>query len=174
MPTEKKIQQVDQIADLLSRCTIAIATDYRGLSMTEMMSLRRKLRAQGVEYRVVKNSLARLAAEKTESQPLIPLLEGPTALAFGYGEITEPAKVLVDHIRSERSVLSIKGGLMGGEALAPEQVNILATLPSREVLLAKALGALQGPIYSLHAVLSAQLRGLITALNARLEQLQGE
>ena len=174
MPTEKKIQQVDQIADLLSRCTIAIATDYRGLSMTEMMSLRRKLRAQGVEYRVVKNSLARLAAEKTESQPLIPLLEGPTALAFGYGEITEPAKVLVDHIRSERSVLSIKGGLMGGEALAPEQVNILATLPSREVLLAKALGALQAPIYSLHAVLSAQLRGLITALNARLEQLQGE
>ena len=174
MPTEKKIQQVDQIADLLSRCTIAIATDYRGLSMTEMMSLRRKLRAQGVEYRVVKNSLARLAAEKTESQPLIPLLEGPTALAFGYGEITEPAKVLVDHIRSERSVLSIKGGLMGGEALAPEQVNILATLPSREVLLAKTLGALQAPIYSLHAVLSAQLRGLITALNARLEQLQGE
>lgn len=174
MPTEKKIQQVDQIADLLSRCTIAIATDYRGLGMTEMMSLRRKLRALGVEYRVVKNSLARLAAEKTESQPLIPLLEGPTALAFGYGEITEPAKVLVDHIRSERSVLSIKGGLMGGEALAPEQVNILATLPSREVLLAKALGALQAPIYSLHAVLSAQLRGLITALNARLEQLQGE
>ena len=154
MATEKKIPQLDQIAHLLSRCTLASATDYMGLGMTEMISLRRKLRALGVEDRVVKNSLARLAAEKTESQPLIPLLEGPTALAFGYGEITEPAKILVDHIRTERSVLSIKGGLMGGEALAPEQVNILATLPSREVLLAKALGALEGPIYSLHAVLS--------------------
>jgi len=174
MPTEKKTQQVDQIVDLLSRCTITIATDYRGLAMAEMMSLRRKLREQGVEYRVVKNSLARLAAEKTKSQSLIPLLEGPTALAFGYGEITEPAKVLVDHIQSERSVLSIKGGLVGGEALAPEQVRVLANLPSREVLLAKVLGALQGPIYSLHAVLSAQLRGLVTTLNARLDQLQGE
>ena len=88
MATEKKEQQVQEIADRLGRCTIAIATDYRGLAMPEMTALRRKLRDAGVEYRVIKNTLARLAAEQTGSQPLVEYLEGPTAIAFGYGEET--------------------------------------------------------------------------------------
>ena len=174
MATEKKEQQVQEIADRLGRCTIAIATDYRGLAMPEMTALRRKLRDAGVEYRVIKNTLARLAAEQTGSQPLVEYLEGPTAIAFGYGEETEPAKALVDHIRQERSVLIVKGGIMGERSLASTDVNVLATLPSKQELIAKTAGALVGPIFALQSVLSAQVRGLVTALSARVDQLQEE
>ena len=174
MATEKKEQQVEEIADLLGRCTIAIATDYRGLAMTEMTALRRKLREAGIDYRVVKNSLAGIAAEQTGAQPIVQFLEGPTAIAFGYGEATDPAKVLTDHIRQERSVLTVKGGVMGGRALATTDVTVLATLPSRQELIAKTAGALVGPIYALQSVLSANLRGLVTALSARVDQMQEE
>ena len=174
MATEKKEQQVEEIADLLGRCTIAIATDYRGLAMPEMTALRRKLREAGIEYRVVKNSLAGIAAEQTGAQPLVQFLEGPTAIAFGYGEATDPAKVLTDHIRQERSVLTVKGGVMGDRALATTDVTVLATLPSRQELIAKTAGALVGPIYALQFVLSANLRGLVTALSARVDQMQEE
>ena len=174
MATEKKEQQVEEIADLLGRCTIAIATDYRGLAMPEMTALRRKLREAGIEYRVVKNSLAGIAAEQTGAQPLVQFLQGPTAIAFGYGEATDPAKVLTDHIRQERSVLTVKGGVMGDRALATTDVTVLATLPSRQELIAKTAGALVGPIYALQSVLSANLRGLVTALSARVDQMQEE
>ncbi len=174
MATEKKEQQVEEIADRLGRCTIAIATDYRGLAMPEMTALRRKLREAGIEYRVIKNSLAGIAAEQTGSQPLVQFLEGPTAIAFGYGEATDPAKALTDHIRQERSILTVKGGVMGDRALAPADVTVLATLPSRQELIAKTAGALVGPIYALQSVLSANLRGLVTALSARVDKMQEE
>ena len=174
MATEKKEQQVREIADLLGRCTIAIATDYRGLAMPEMMALRRKLREFGVEYRVIKNTLARRAAEQTGAQPLVQFLEGPTAIAFGYGEATEPAKVLIDHIRQERSILAVKGAFMGARSLASNEVGILATLPPRQELIAKTAGALLAPLSALQYVLSAQIGGLVTALSARVDQLQEE
>jgi large subunit ribosomal protein L10 len=174
MATEKKELQVQDIADRLGRCTIAIATDYRGLAMPEMTALRRKLRAFGVEYRVIKNTLARLAAEQTGAQPLVQFLEGPTAIAFGYGEATEPAKVLIDHIRLERSILAVKGAVMGARSLASADVGILATLPSRQELIAKTAGALIAPISALQFVLSSQVRGLVTTLSARVDQLQEE
>ena len=174
MATEKKEQQVEEISERLGRCTIAIATDYRGLAMPEMTALRRKLREAGIEYRVVKNSLASIAAEQTGAQPLVQFLDGPTALAFGYGEATDPAKVLTDHIRQERSILTVKGGVMGDRALATADVTVLATLPSRQELIAKTAGALVGPIYALQSVLSANLRGLVTALSARVDQMQEE
>ena len=174
MATEKKEQQVEEIAERLGRCTIAIATDYRGLAMPEMTALRRKLREAGIEYRVVKNSLASIAAEQTGAPSLVQFLEGPTAIAFGYGEATDPAKVLTDHIRQERSILTVKGGVMGDRALATADVTVLATLPSRQELIAKTAGALVGPIYALQSVLSANLRGLVTALSARIDQMQEE
>ena len=172
MPTEKKSQQVEVIAELLSKCTIAIATDFRGLSMPETTELRRKLREQSVEYRVIKNSLARLAANQTEAQALIPFLEGPTALAFGYGDAAEPAKVLADHIESEHSNLTIKGALLGNKSLSAIQVQQLARLPSKDVLIAQVMGAMSAPIQNLHTVLSAQLRSIATVLTARLNQLE--
>ena len=174
MPTEKKKEQVQMIADRLSRCTIAIATDYRGLTMAEMSLLRSKLREKGVEYKVVKNNLTRLAAEQAGKESLNTFLQGPTAIAFGYDDITASVKVLVEHIRSERSMLIIKGALMDNEVLPAEQVNTLSTLPSKDQLVAQTLAAMMAPLYALHYVLNAQLRGLVVVLTARLAQMKGE
>lgn len=173
MTTKKKPQIVDQLAELLSRSKFVIATDYRGLTVAEMSELRHQLRNIGTEYHVVKNRLAKFAAENAGKQELSQLLTGPTALAFGHEDIPQLAKALTDYIRISKTTLSIKGGLIDSQLIGSEQVKSLATLPSIEVMRAKLLGMLLGPIFSLQNVLSANLRGLNSVLNARIQQLGG-
>ena len=107
MLRERKDQIINELADSLSRCSIAIATDYRGLSAKEMVQLRRRLTELGVEYRVVKNTLTRFAVEKAGRKQLEALLAGPLAIAFGYDDVIKPAQALSEHIRSSGSVLKI-------------------------------------------------------------------
>ncbi|TET75756.1 MAG: 50S ribosomal protein L10 [Dehalococcoidia bacterium] len=173
MTTKKKPQIVDQLAELLSRSKFVIATDYRGLTVAEMSELRHQLRNIGTEYHVVKNRLAKFAAENAGKQELSQLLTGPTALAFGHEDIPQLAKALADYIRISKTTLTIKGGLIDGQLIGSEEVKSLATLPSIEVMRAKLLGMLLGPIFSLQNVLSANLRGLNSVLNARIQQLGG-
>ncbi len=173
MTTKKKLQTVDQLAELLSQNRFIIATDYRGLTVAEMSELRHQLRNIGTEYHVVKNSLAKFAAENAGKQGLSQLLTGPTALAFSREDITQLAKALTAYIRISKTTLSIKGGLIDGQLVGSEQVRSLAFLPSIEVLRGKLLGLLLSPIFSLQNVLSANLRGLNTVLNARIQQLGG-
>jgi large subunit ribosomal protein L10 len=173
MPTSKKVQLVDKITEQLSRNKFIIATDYRGLTVSEISELRHQLRNIGSEYHIVKNTLAKFAAEKAGKQELCQLLVGPTALAFSQENTPELAKALFAYIRVSKSSVSIKGGLMEGRLLEAEQLRSLATLPPIEVLQAKLLGVLLSPIYSLQYVLSANLRGLNTVLNARIQQLGG-
>lgn len=173
MTTKKKPQIVDQLAELLSQSKFVIATDYRGLSVAEMSELRHQLRNIGTEYHVVKNSLAKFAAENAGKQGLSQLLTGPTALAFAHEDIPQLAKALSDYIRISKTSLSIKGGLIDSQLINSEEVNRLATLPSIEVLRAKLLGLLLSPIFSMQNVLSANLRGLNSVLNARIQQLGG-
>ncbi len=173
MTTKKKPQIVDQLAELLSRSKFVIATDYRGLTVAEMSELRHQLRNIGTEYHVVKNRLAKFAAENAGKQELSQLLTGPTALAFGHEDIPQLAKALADYIRISKTTLSIKGGLIDSQLIGSEEVKRLATLPSIEVMRAKLLGMLLGPIFSLQNVLSANLRGLNSVLNARIQQLGG-
>jgi len=173
MTTKKKPQIVDQLAELLSQSKFVIATDYRGLTVAEMSELRHQLRNIGTEYHVVKNRLAKLAAENAGKQELSQLLTGPTALAFGHEDIPQLAKALADYIRISKTTLSIKGGLIDSQLIGSEEVKSLATLPSIEVMRAKLLGMLLGPIFSLQNVLSANLRGLNSVLNARIQQLGG-
>ena len=173
MTTKKKPQIVDQLAELLSQSKFVIATDYRGLTVAEMSELRHQLRNIGTEYHVVKNRLAKLAAENAGKQELSQLLTGPTALAFGHEDIPQLAKALTDYIRISKTTLSIKGGLIDSQLIGSEEVKSLATLPSIEVMRAKLLGMLLGPIFSLQNVLSANLRGLNSVLNARIQQLGG-
>jgi large subunit ribosomal protein L10 len=174
VPKEKKIEAVRVLAERLSRSTIVIATDYRGLSVSEMSQLRQHLREVGVEYHVVKNTLARFAAEQAGKPSLAEVLQGPVALAFGFGDVVEPARALSDYLRTSRSTLAIKGGLLDGKALSVADIRSLATLPSREVLVAKLLGGMQGPIYGLVNALSAPLRGLAVVLKGRLQQMEEE
>ena len=174
MRREKKKEAVGQLADKLSQCSIAIATDYRGLSVTEMTELRRRLRQGDIEYRVVKNTLTRFAAAQANKEELTDIIEGPVALAFGYGDVIEPAKALADYIQSSKSSLKIRGGLLERRVLSASEVMELASLPPKEVLIAKMLGGMQAPIVALASVLSGVMSGFLGVLNARIEQLEGE
>jgi len=173
MLKQKKEKMIEELTNSLSRCTIAVATDYRGLTAKEMVQLRRRLTALGVDYRVIKNTLTRFAAEKAGKKQLEPLLNGPVAIAFGYDDVVKPAQALREHIRSVGSVLQIKGGILGDKLLTPEDIANLATLPSREVLIARLMGQLQAPLQALHNVLSAPMRGLLNVMQARVKQLEG-
>ena len=174
MSREKKTQIIDGLQEFFSKCSIGVLTDYRGLSTTEITDLRRTLRKSEVEYRVVKNTLARFAAERAGKDELAALFEGPVAIAFGYGDVTEPAKVLADYIRVSKASLSIKGGLLGDRVLTSDDVETLATLPSREILIARVLAGMQSPVVNLISCLAAPMRGVIGVLQARIKQLEGE
>ena len=172
MSKERKGEQVNQLAEKLSRSSIILATDYRGLSVAEMTELRRQLRRQGAEYRVVKNTLTSLAAEKVGKRDLCAWLKGPTALALGSGDAVALAKALIDYQRSTKTPLTIKGGMLDGQVLSAAEIVTIAFLPSREVLIIKLIGTVYGPIYGLVYVLSAELRGLLGVLQARIRQLE--
>ena len=173
MPTEKKTKAVDNMEQLFSRCTIGIMTDYRGLSAAEMNELRRRLREAGVEYRVVKNTLARIAAQKVGREELTSFFDGPVAIAFGYGDILEPARVLAGYIQDTRSVMSIKGGFVPEKLLTSDEVMTLSAIPSTEALIARMIAEVQRPIVALVSCLSAPMQGLTGVLKARIQQLEG-
>ena len=173
MSREEKAKVIQDLEEIFVKCSIGILTDYRGLSVHEMTALRRRLQEAGVDYRVVKNTLARFAAEKLGRSDLAAAFEGPVAVALGYGELVEPAKVLRGYIDAEKSIMTIKGGFIGDRLLSAEDVADLSQLPSREVLVAKVLGAMQGPIAALVNCLNAPIAGVARVLQARINQLEG-
>ena len=171
---QKKAQIIERLTDDITRCAIGVLTDYRGLSTPEITTLRRRLQEVGAQYKVVKNTLARFAAERAGRGDLVHLFEGPVAIAFGYDSLTEPAKVIADYIRASRVEVGIKGGFIAGRVLTPQEVMSLATLPSREVLLGKVVSGMKSPLWALAIYLAAPLRGLVGVLQARIQQLEGE
>ena len=173
MSRQKKTETVERLGEILSRSTMAVVTDYRGLTAADMTQLRRKLGEQGIEYRVVKNTLARFAAEKAGREELKALLQGPTALALGYGDISLPARAVADFTRASKSPLRIKGGLLEHRVLTSQEVATLSTLPPREALIAKLMAGMQAPISALVNVLAVNMRGLAGVLQARIHQLEG-
>jgi large subunit ribosomal protein L10 len=173
MPKEKKAKVIDSLQELFSKSRIGILTDYRGLPTAEMNNLRRKLKEAGVEYKVVKNTLAHIAAQKAGIGEAAESFSGPLAIAFGYGGESELAKVLMDYIRSSKSTISIKGGFLRERLLTAKEVETLASLPSKEVLISKVMAGMQSPIYSLVSVLSAPMREVMGVLQARIRQLEG-
>ncbi|MFA5055760.1 MAG: 50S ribosomal protein L10 [Dehalococcoidia bacterium] len=172
MRLEEKKQSVDELAEKVERASVIISTDYGGLTVAEMTDLRRKLRAQQIEFRVIKNTLARFAATKAGKDDLDKIIVGPTAVALGYDDIAAPAKVLMEYIRSTKSQLKISGGLIENRVLSAAEVATLATMPPKEVLVAKLLGGLKGPLYGLVNVLNANIAGLTYVLSARQKQLE--
>jgi large subunit ribosomal protein L10 len=173
MSREKKTQIIENLQRLFSQCSIGVLTDYRGQSASEMTQLRRRLRESGIEYKVVKNTLARFAAQRIGREELASFFEGPVAIAFGYGGITEPAKALADYIEESKASMSIKGGFLPDRLLTKEEVATLSTLPSKEELLARVVGGVQSPISALASQLTAPMMGIIAGLQARIKQLEG-
>jgi large subunit ribosomal protein L10 len=137
-----KVDAVDEIAGKFRDSSAAVVTEYRGLSMAQLSTLRRSL-GDGVNYRVAKNTLVQRAAENAGVQGLADLFVGPTAIAFVKGEPVDAAKALRDFAK-EHKALVIKGGYMDGRALSVDEVAKIADLDSREVLLAKLAGAMKG------------------------------
>jgi len=174
MSREKKAQIIEELQEVFSKCSVGIFTNYRGLSASEINILRRKLGESGIGYRVVKNTLARFAAERAGKDDLGRFFEGPVAIAFGYGNITEPARALADYIRTSKASLSIKGGFFSDRLLTSDDVITLSTLPSREELLATLTGQMQVPISALLTCLNTPIRRVLGVLQARIQQLEGE
>lgn len=169
---EQKAEQVDLLTEKLKKAKVAVLTDYRGLTVSQIQDLRGKLRTGDVEYRVVKNTLARRAAEAAGVPALQKELEGPVAIAFGYDDLATPAKLINEWVRASRLKLDVKGGLVEGRVFSPDQVKQLADLPSREILLAQLLGTLQSPVGQLLAIMETphqQLLGVLNAYKTKLE-----
>jgi large subunit ribosomal protein L10 len=172
MPTEAKRETIAALREELASHRTMIVSEYRGLTVKEIAEIRRALRKQDVTYRVVKNRLMRIAAEDSVGEALSPLLVGPTAIAFGDDE-AGTAKAVLDATRPYK-IVRITGGVLGDRAIDADGVTRLATLPSREVLLAKLAGGIQAPVATLAGLFSAPLRNLGYALAQVAEQKQSQ
>jgi large subunit ribosomal protein L10 len=172
MPTPEKAVVIDELAEQLRRAKLAILTDYRGLSVTGIQGLRTTLRPLNAEFRIAKNTLTRIAAEKAGIDGLLPMLDGPLALVLAYEDVVAPSKAIADFARTSR-ILIIKGGVLDKVIVNAKGIEDLATLPSREELLAKVLGTINSPIQGLVNVLSGPSRSFVQVLNAYAQQ-QGE
>lgn len=168
---EAKKQVVLDIKDKMERAKGMIFYDYRGLTVSEVTELRNNLRAAGVEYHVLKNSMLTRAADMLEIKGLDEYLSGPTAVAFGYTDPVAPAKVLVEFVKKVKKT-EIKSGVLGTKVINVKGVESLAQLPSREQLIGQLAGTLNAPISGLARSLSGIISKLGYALNAVIDQKQ--
>jgi large subunit ribosomal protein L10 len=168
-PRQEKVAVVEEVTAKLQASDAVIITEYRGMSVGQLATLRRQLRPAGGEYKVYKNTLARFAAEKAGLSDLASLLHGPSGITFIQGDAAAVAKSLRDVSRIN-PMLVIKGGVMGGRVISAKDVDSLAELPSRDVLLAQFAGALQAPLVKTAGLLQALPRNFAYGLKALIEQ----
>jgi len=169
MPTEAKQATVAELKDELSKAKATIVADYRGLTVSDISAVRRSLRGEGITYRVVKNRLAKIAAQEVGNGELNQLLTGPTALAMGSGDEVVLARTLLDAIRPFRTV-AVRGAVLNGKLVDSDSVTRLASLPGREVLLGQLAGGIVSPLSSMASLFSAPLRNLGYALQQVADQ----
>lgn len=175
MPTARKVDEVKDLAEEMSRSQLAVLADYRGLTVAEMARLRRQLREGETRLTVAKNTLIKRAAQESGIDASIErLLAGPTAIAFvHHSDIGKSAKALNEYARGSK-VFSIKGAVLGKRVLDANRVQQLAELPPREVLLGRVVGGMQAPIAGLVTVLGGTVRSLMYVLQARRDQLAAQ
>jgi len=167
----RKRATVGSLADEFGRATSAIVTDYRGLTVKQLEELRTQLRGQGIDYHVVKNTLARKAAREAGIGDLASVLSGPVGLALGFGELSVPAKALSDYHRVNRR-LPLIAGFVEGQVLDARGVQTLAELPPRDVLLAQLAGTIQSPLTHLAGALASITGNLAATLDAYRAKLE--
>ena len=167
-----KVKVVKEVGESIRDSQIVVLTNYSGMTTADITTLRRKLKASGVEYRVVKNTLARFAVDESGKEIDRNGFTGPVAAAFGYDDPVIAAKLVVDFAKNKDIPISIIGGIMGDSILSVDEVKNLAQLPPREILLARVVGGIQWPLTGLVSCLSGPIRGLAYVLNARINQLE--
>jgi large subunit ribosomal protein L10 len=168
-PRPEKVATISEIAGKLSSVSTVFVSEYRGLTVGNLADLRRALRGADAEHKVYKNTLARRAAEQTGNGALVDVLVGPSALTFCNGDAAAVAKVLREFAKTN-PLLVLKGGVMSGAALSAKDVEALADLPPREVLLAQFAGALQAPLVKTAGLLQALPRNMAYGLKALVDQ----
>ena len=173
MPSEKILQEkqafVEQLTQRLQGAVAGVVVNYKGITVADDTQLRRKLREAGVEYAVVKNTLLKRAAGNVGLSDLDSVLEGSTALAVSAEDHVAAAKILCEYAEKNKN-FEIKAGFVEGKVINATEVQDLAKMPPKEVLVAKVLGGLNAPISGFANVLNANLRGLVVALNAIVEK----
>ena len=149
-----KEAKVAEIKEKLEKAQSVILADYQGLTVEEDTQLRKSLREAGVEYKVYKNTLVTIAAKELNLEGICEYLEGPVSIAFGYEDATAPARILNDFAKDHKK-LELKAGIVEGEIFDKDKVEQLATIPSKEVLIAKLLGSIKSPLSNLAYLINA-------------------
>ena len=162
---EEKKQMVSDLSDKLKNAAGGVLVNYQGITVEQDTKMRAELRNAGVDYFVFKNTLARLAVKDCGFDELLPVLTQMTAIAVSEKDPVAPAKILSSYADKIKS-FNIKAGFVEGEVIDEDRVSYLATIPSKEELIAKMLGSLQSPLYGLANVLNGNLRGLACVLQA--------
>ncbi len=162
---EEKSRVVSELQSKFLSAKGVIFTDYRGLTVEEISDLRNKLRTSALEYRVVKNSLAKRAAEGTPVDVAKDIFSGPVGVAISYDDTVVLAKKILEFVKSNEK-LKIKSGVIEGGVCSPEEIKTISELPSREILLSMFISAMQSPLNKFANVLNATLSGFVYAMEA--------
>ena len=170
MARPEKEKTVQELTEKFKKAKAVYLTDFTGLDVIRTTELRKKLREQSVEYLVVKNTLAQLAAKNAGYDMLLDYLTGPTGMAFGVTDPIIPAKVLMDFIKDDTIKLSVKVGVVEGKMVTPKEVKQLALLPTRDVLLSQILAGFQAPIAGFVGVLGGILQKFVGTVDAIAKQ----
>lgn len=169
MARPEKIATVEEVREKLESCNAAVLTEYRGLKVAELAELRASLRAADAEYKIFKNTLARRAAEEAGMTELAALLEGPTAITFVRGDAVLVAKALRDYARGNPALV-VKGGILGSRVIGSADINDLADVQPRDVLLGRIAGGLQAPLTKAAGLFRAFTRNLAYGVKALIDQ----
>ncbi len=171
MNKREKEQIISDLHQQVEKVKAVVLTNYRGLNVEQMNQLRQRLREEKISFNVVKNTLIKLASKGTDLEKLNGYFEGPTAIAVAHENPVPLAKILSDFQKTQ-PLLQIKAGMIEGKVTAPEEVKALASMPSREVLLAQVLGGIQAPGAQLAGVLLGVLQQTVNVIQARVDQLE--
>jgi large subunit ribosomal protein L10 len=171
MPTKKKGEAIAALTKQLKAAKVIVVTDYRGMPTPELNVLRARLRTADAQFVIAKNTLLQIAARNVGITGLDPALEGPTAVAISNEKDAEVAKAVADYVRTTKTVLAIKGGALGTEALTKAQVEDLALLPPKPALQALLAGTIQGPLSGFVGLLNGALSEICRVLDEREKQL---
>jgi large subunit ribosomal protein L10 len=172
MARPEKVAVVEEIRTKLTEADAAVLTEYRGLTVPELAALRASLRVSGTEYKVFKNTLARRAVAGSGLDGVAAMFEGPVAIAFVRGDAASAAKALRDFGRGNPALV-LKGGLLGARVITPVEIEALAELPSRDVLLAQVAGAFQAPMVKAAGLFQAFTRNFAYGIKALIDQRGG-
>jgi large subunit ribosomal protein L10 len=171
MALQDKVARAEELTKLLQESKGMVIVDYRGLNVADISALRRRLRDQGVELRVAKNTLLRRAADATGIADYESLLAGPTAIASSDTDEVAPARLMTEAARVPRTPISIRGGIYGRRGVSAAAITSIAELPSREVMLARAVGVVQAPAAAVLSLVQAPARQVLNAVVA-LQKMQ--